>query len=158
LSFRLSSTRINKGFYPLLRKITINRRAPFTSCAWIIFIAPTEIILFALRYLIQSLRMEYHAETFLMSGLLRLTRCRKKEKSFSVRHLKNPAKSVILVRLHRKRRHTFGCLLVRQFRIRIRRCIEVVVTRTTRNRFVQRWARGFESHHLRHFKRPIFII
>ncbi len=29
------------------------------------------------------------------------------------------------------------------------RCIEVVVTRTTRNRFVQRWARGFESHHLR---------
>ena len=51
LSFRLSSTRINKGFYPLLRKITINRRAPFTSRAWIIFIAPTEIILFALRYL-----------------------------------------------------------------------------------------------------------
>ena len=26
----------------------------------------------------------------------------------------------------------------------------MVVTRTTRNRFVQRWARGFESHHLRH--------
>ena len=54
LSFRLSSTRINKGFYPLLRKITINRRAPFTSRAWIIFIAPTEIILFALRYLLSQ--------------------------------------------------------------------------------------------------------
>ena len=26
----------------------------------------------------------------------------------------------------------------------------MVVTRTTRNRFVQRWARGFESPHLRH--------
>ena len=31
----------------------------------------------------------------------------------------------------------------------IRRCIEVVVTRTTRNRFVLSRARGFESHHLR---------
>ncbi len=29
------------------------------------------------------------------------------------------------------------------------RCIEVVVTRTTRNRFVLNRARGFESHHLR---------
>ena len=28
------------------------------------------------------------------------------------------------------------------------RCIEVVVTRTTRNRFVSKMARGFESHHL----------
>ncbi len=32
------------------------------------------------------------------------------------------------------------------------RCIEVVVTRTTRNRFVLSRARGFESHHLRHAK------
>lgn len=39
----------------------------------------------------------------------------------------------------------------------IRRCIEVVVTRTTRNRFVQRWARGFESHHLRQ-KKPHLIL
>ena len=31
----------------------------------------------------------------------------------------------------------------------IRRRIEVVVTRTTRNRFVWRQARGFESHRLR---------
>ena len=29
------------------------------------------------------------------------------------------------------------------------RCIEAVVTRTTRNRFVLNRARGFESHHLR---------
>ena len=33
------------------------------------------------------------------------------------------------------------------------RCIEVVVTRTTRNRFVLSRARGFESHHLRQAKR-----
>ena len=83
---------------------------------------------------------------------LPVMRCRKKEKSFSSRHLKNPAKSVILVRLHRKRRHASGRLSVRYPRILIRRCIEVVVTRTTRNRFVQRWARGFESHHLRQKK------
>ncbi len=31
----------------------------------------------------------------------------------------------------------------------MRRCIEVVVTRTIRNRFVLSRARGFESHHLR---------
>lgn len=32
------------------------------------------------------------------------------------------------------------------------RCIEVVVTRTTRNRFVgEEPARGFESHHLRQY-------
>ncbi len=37
------------------------------------------------------------------------------------------------------------------------RCIEVVVTRTTRNRFVLSRARGFESHHLRHTKQlPIW--
>ena len=30
------------------------------------------------------------------------------------------------------------------------RCIEVVITRTTRNRLVGKTARGFESHHLRH--------
>ena len=44
------------------------------------------------------------------------------------------------------------------FRISIWRCIEVVVTRTTRNRFVQRWARGFESHHLRQksCQQPVF--
>ena len=83
---------------------------------------------------------------------------RKKEKSFSGKHLKNPAKSVILVRLHGKWRHASGRLLVRVSESQIWRCIEVVVTRTTRNRFVQRWARGFESHHLRQksCQQPVF--
>ena len=34
----------------------------------------------------------------------------------------------------------------------IRRCIEVVITRTTRNRLGGKTSRGFESHHLRHFR------
>ena len=43
------------------------------------------------------------------------------------------------------------------------RCIEVVVTRTTRNRFVLSRARGFESHHLRQknsspFWRAVFYL
>ena len=71
LSFRLSSTRINKGFYPLLRKITINRRAPFTSRAWIIFIAPTEIILFALRYYPSGLLETQKAPRTFLSGNVR---------------------------------------------------------------------------------------
>ncbi len=32
----------------------------------------------------------------------------------------------------------------------VRRCIEVVITRTTRNRLGGNTSRGFESHHLRH--------
>ena len=34
----------------------------------------------------------------------------------------------------------------------LRRCIEVVITRTTRNRLSGKTLRGFESHHLRQFR------
>ena len=65
--------------------------------------------------------------------------------SVSLCIFKNPRLAVFL--------HSVLACFYRQFfalKNLIWRCIEVVVTRTIRNRFVLNRARGFESHHLRH--------
>ena len=64
--------------------------------------------------------------------------------SVSLCIFKNPRLAVFL--------HSILACFYRQFfalKNLIWRCIEVVVTRTIRNRFVLNRARGFESHHLR---------
>ena len=61
--------------------------------------------------LLQKPPYDFHTEAFFCR--FRRIQGRKKEKSFSGKHLKNPAKSVILVRLHGKWRHASGRLLVR---------------------------------------------